>query len=140
VSALPISGKGATGMFAKKLHEQTMYESHYMGFWIKIYPSHVDFKDGKGLKSIPINQIISVQLDRTGFLQIILETSGGQKYTIPAMKRKVVQRAIYEAQAQLTAHSSSQANTADDIAKCYDLMQKGVISPAVFDMKKKQLL
>jgi hypothetical protein len=115
------------GMFAKKLHEEAIYESHYMDSWIKVYPSHVDFKDDKGLKSIPIDQIASVQLVRMGLLQITLETSGGRKYTIPAMRRKGVQRAIYEAQEQLTANSSSQANTADETARFYDLTEKRLI-------------
>jgi hypothetical protein len=115
-------------MFGKKSHEETIYESHYMGFWIKVYPSHVDFKDGPGSNSIPINQIASIQLDRMGLLQITLETSGGRKYTIPAMKRKGVQRAIYDAQARLAANRNSQANTADEIAKLDDLTKKGLIT------------
>ena len=127
-------------MFAKKLHEEAIYESHYMGFWIKVYPNRVDFTDGLGLNSIPISQITSVQLDRMGFLQITLETSSGRQYTIPTAKKRGVQQAIYDAQASLGANRSGQMDAADELAKFYGLMQQGVISPAEFDMKKKQLL
>ncbi len=127
-------------MFGNKLHEETIYESHHMGFWIKVYPNRVDFTDGLGSNSIPINQIASVQLDRMGFLQITLETIGGRQYTIPTAKKRGVQQAIYDAQASLGANSSDHVSTADEIVKFYNLMKKGIISPAEFDMKKKQLL
>ena len=66
LNCLTISGKGAMGMFGKKWHEEAIYESHYMVFWIKVYPNRVDFTDGLGSNSIPINQIASVRLDRIG--------------------------------------------------------------------------
>jgi Short C-terminal domain len=128
------------GVFGKRSHEEAIYESHYMGFWIKVYPNRVEFRDGLGSKSIPINQIASVQLDRMGFLQITLETIGGRQYTIPTAKKRGVQQAIYDAQASSGAHSSGPVSIADEIVKLYELMKKGIISPAEYDMKKKQLL
>jgi hypothetical protein len=129
------------GMSGKQSQEDTIFESHYMGFWIKVYPNRVDFKDaGLGSKSIPINQIASVQVARMGIFQVTFETSGGQKYKIPTMKKKEVQQAIYDAQARLAGSTGGQSSTADELAKFYDLMEKGVISREDFDRKKKQLL
>ncbi len=113
------------GVFGKRSHEEAIYESHYMGFWIKVYPNRVEFRDGLGSNSIPINQIASVQLDRMGLLQITIETSGGRKHTIPAMKRKGIQRAIYDAQARLAANSNGPANTAYENCKVLRLDAKG---------------
>ena len=68
--------------------EDPIYQTSYMGFWIKVYPNRVDFKSGVGSQSIPINQIASVQIAMMGIFQVTLETSGGMKYAIPTRKKK----------------------------------------------------
>lgn len=81
------------------MNNQTpLYETSYVGFWIKVFPSRVEFKAGTGTQSIPINQIASIQLGMMGVWKIILETTGGKKYKIPCHKKNEVKEAIYRAQ------------------------------------------
>lgn len=124
----------------KKSQEETIYQTSYMGFWIKIYPNRVEFKSGTGTQSIPLNQIASVQLGRMGIWQITLESTGGKRFSIPTSKKKEVQQAIYDAQTRLAGNSVGQMDVASEIAKFHDLKEKGVISQEEFDKKKKQLL
>jgi putative oligomerization/nucleic acid binding protein len=121
--------------------EDPLYQTSYMGFWIKVYPNRVDFKAGPGSQSIPINQIASVQLAQMGILKVTLETSGGKKYSIPTMKKKEVQQAIYDAQARSAAGSGKyQTSVADELMKLNVLREQGVITQAEFDKQKKRLL
>ncbi len=121
--------------------EDPIYQTSYMGFWIKVYPNRVDCKSGLGSQSIPINQIASVQIARMGVFQVTLETSGGKKYSIPTNKKKEVQQAIYDAQARFAAESGKpQTSVADEIMKLNELKEKGIISQEEFEKKKKQLL
>ncbi len=121
--------------------EDPIYQTSYMGFWIKVYHNRVDCKSGLGSQSIPINQIASVQIARMGVFQVTLETSGGKKYSIPTNKKKEVQQAIYDAQARLAAESGKhQTGAADEIMKLNELKEKGVITQEEFEKKKKQLL
>jgi membrane protease subunit (stomatin/prohibitin family) len=123
------------------MREDPIYQTSYMGFWIKVYPNRVDFKSGVGSQSIPINQIASVQIAMMGIFQVTLETSGGMKYSIPTRKKKEIQQAIYDAQARLAAESGKrQTGVADEIMKLNELKEKGVITQEEFDKKKKQLL
>lgn len=123
----------------KKPQEEPIYQTSFMGIWIKVYPNRVDFKDGWSSQSIPLNQIASVQIGT----QFSLVTTGGKQYTIPTMKKKEVRQAIIDAQARLAGNSTvhtAQTDVAAEIAKFFDLKEKGVISQEEFDMKKKQLL
>src|SRR5260221_4506224 len=105
--------------------EDPIYQTSYMGFWIKVYPNRVDFKSGVGSQSIPINQIASVQIAMMGVFQVTLESSGGMKYSIPTRKKKEVQQAIYDAQARLAAESGKhQTSVADEIMKLNELKEK----------------
>lgn len=129
------------GLFGSKPKPQTdiLFETNYMGFWIKVYPTRVDFKAGAGSESVPLNQISSIHSAMMGLMKVTLETTGGKKYNIPTNKKKEVQQAIYEAQSRLNG-SNLQSSSADEIAKLSDLKEKGVITQEEFDQKKKQLL
>src|SRR6266498_4661553 len=132
------------GLFGNKQQrqqrEEPFYKANYMGFWINIYPNRVEFKSGVGSQSIPINQIASVQLAMMGIMQITLETTGGQKYSIPTNKKKEVQQAIYDVQSRLANTDNSRASIADEIFKLNELKEKGVISEDEFEKEKKKLL
>jgi hypothetical protein len=93
--------------------EEPIYQTSYMGFWIKVYPNRVDFKSGVGTQSIPLNQIVSIQPGTMGILQITLESTGGMKYAIPTTKKKEVQQAIIDAQARFAANGQIQTNVAN---------------------------
>lgn len=84
------------GLFGAK-QQSDHFESNYLGFWIKVYSNRVEFKNGVGSKSIPLTQIASVNLPLMGIMKVIIETTGGQKYEIPTMKKKEVKEAIYNA-------------------------------------------
>lgn len=131
------------GLFSNKPKEPALFETNYLGFWIRVYLNRVEFKSGVGSQSIPINQIASVQLGMMGLMSIVLETSGGKKYKIPCIKKQEVQQAIYNAQSRPTSNSdthSVQIGAADEIIKLNELKEKGIISEEEFDHKKKQLL
>jgi hypothetical protein len=128
------------GLFGKKPQEDPLYQTSYMGFWIKIYPNRIDFKAGAGSQSIPLNQIASVQLGSMGIWQITLESTGGKKYAIPTSKKKEVQEEIYKAQALLPGNNQQPTSVADEIAKLNELKEKGILTQEEFDKKKKQLL
>jgi len=130
------------GLFGNKNKpkEEPLFKNNYLGFWINVYPNRVEFKSGVGSKSIPINEVASIQLSMLGVGKITLETAGGKKYSIPTNKKKEVQQAIYDAQAALAGGSTSKTTPADEIAKFSDLKDKGIITEKEFEQKKKQLL
>jgi len=76
-----------------------------------------------------------------GRWQITLETTGGQKYSLPTNNKKEVQQAIYDAQTRLTLESNRpQGSLADQITKLHALKEKGVISEDALSKQKNQLL
>ncbi len=130
------------GLFSNKsqTQEEPLYKTSYLGFWIKVYPNRVEFKNSVGTKSIPMGQIASVQLAMAMMMKITIETTGGQKYPIPTTKKKEVQQAIYDAQAKSTGIVNSQTDLSDQIFNFKKLKDKGIITQKEFDEKKKQLL
>jgi hypothetical protein len=121
--------------------EQPLYATSYIGFYIRIYPNRVEFRAAPGRQSIPLAQIASVQLGMMGIWQITLETTGGQKYSIPTKHKKEVQQAIYNAQARfLNSASAPSTSAADEIAKLHELKEKGIITEADFEKRKNQIL
>jgi hypothetical protein len=129
------------GLFGNKpqIQEKPLYETSYVGFWIKVYSNRVEFKAGVGSQSIPINQIASVQLPMMGIWKITLETTGGKKYAIPTSKKKEVQQAIYDAQSRVDKNESK-PDTSEEISKLNELKEKGILTQEEFDKKKKLLL
>ena len=126
-------------IFGKKpQQEEPIYQTSFMGFWIKVYPTRVDFKTTYGSQSVPLNQVASVEAG----MQFSLVTTGGKKYIIPVPtgKKKEVQRAIIDAQAHLTSGSPSQVSAADELEKFHELKEKGIITQEEFNRKKKDLL
>jgi hypothetical protein len=112
-----------------------------MGFWLDVYPNRVDFKSGPGSQSVAINQIASVQLGMMLRMEIVIETTGGQKYKIPCNHKKEARDAIYAAQNAFNSRGQQpQLSVADEIAKLNDLKERGIISQAEFEAKKRQLL
>lgn len=130
------------GLFGNKpqTEEKPLFETSYVGFWIKVFSNRVSFKAGVGSQSIPINQIASVELAMMGIWKITLETTGGKKYAIPTHKKKEVQQAIYEAQSHFSGNGKASGDVSDEIVKLNDLKEKGILSQEEFDQKKKQLL
>ena len=132
------------GLFGKKKPDPDLiYETSYVGTWIKVYPSRVVFKILAGEKSIPINNIASVQIGVMGLWQITLETTGGQKYKISCKKKKEVKEAIYKAQEAFSKNannSGSNSSVADELTKLAQLKKDGILSEEEFDREKKKLL
>ena len=113
---------------------KSLYETNYMGFWIKVFPNRVEFKDGAGSKNIPISQIASIQLGMIGLMQVVVETTGGEKYKIPSHKKKEVKEAIYHAQEVLVARQSNNSSTADELSKLAQLKDQGILSEKEFEV------
>lgn len=119
-----------------------LFETHYVGLWVKVYKNRVEWNAPKGRQSVPLGQISGVQQARTGIFKISLETSGGNTYDIPTKQKRELQEAIYDAQnANSTPTTRGQASsTADELKKFADLKEQGVITNEEFDAKKKELL
>ncbi|MCL6591936.1 MAG: SHOCT domain-containing protein [Firmicutes bacterium] len=130
------------GLLEKKTAElKPNFETNYMGFWIKVFPTRVEFKAGAGSQNIPINQVASIQIGMMGLMQIIIESTGGQKYTIPTSKKKEVKDAIYAAQEAFNAsQGSSNVSIADELTKLAQLKDQGILSESEFEAQKKKLL
>ena len=132
------------GLFGNKTpKEEPLFESNYLGSWVKVYSNRVDFSSyvGFGSESVPINQIASVRTSTMGIMKITIETTGGKKYTLPTHKKQEVKQAIYDAQAALTKGNGNQkTDVADEIKKLNALKEEGILTQDEFDKKKKQLL
>jgi hypothetical protein len=76
-----------------------LYENHYMGFYIRVYPDHIEFKNAQGSQVAHLSQITSVQTGIPLFMGITI-TINGQSQMIPTSKKKEVERAILDAQAR----------------------------------------
>jgi len=119
--------------------DKPLFKTNYLGFWIRVYANRVEFKSNVGRQSIPINQIASVQLGMFGFMKITIESTGGKKYSIPCIKKREVQEAIYEAQSS-TSNQLSPVSVADEILKLTTLKDNDVISLDEFNEQKNKLL
>ncbi len=77
-----------------------------------------------------------------GYMQIIIETSGGIKYKIPTNKKKEVKEAIYKAQEAIMNVKSDNSNTsiADELAKLAKLKESGILTEKEFQIQKANLL
>lgn len=118
-----------------------IYETNYLGYWIKVFPNRVIFKLLVGENSIPINDIASIQLGMMGLWQITLETTGGKKYKIPCHKKKEVQNAIYQAQEMFNnSRGNNNASVADELTKLVKLKEQGLLSEQELEEQKKKLL
>jgi hypothetical protein len=73
--------------------QEPLYQTSYMGFYIKVYPSHIEFKTGKGAQMLPLAQIASVESANL-MAQITITTITGRKHTIPTNKKAEAQQAI----------------------------------------------
>lgn len=95
-----------------------------------------------GTQNVPINQVASIQLGMMGYMQIIIETSGGIKYKIPTNKKKEVKEAIYKAQEAIMNVKSDNSNTsiADELAKLAKLKESGILTEKEFQIQKANLL
>lgn len=124
-------------------NQEPLFETSYLGSWVKVYPNRIVFKVLVGENSIPINEVSSIQLGMMGLGQIILETAGGKKYKIPTLKKKEVKEAIYQAQAMFNntiSNNDSNTSIADELIKLAKLKEQGLLSKQEFEEQKKKLL
>ena len=120
--------------------EKPLYETNYLGLWIKVFSNRVEFKAGAGTQNIPINQIASIQLGMMGLMKITIETTGGKKYDIPCHKKNEVKEAIYSAQNSINQRPTSNLSTADELIKLVQLKNDGILTESEFLEQKKKLL
>ncbi len=130
------------GLFGNKQQtEEPIYKNSYLGFWIKIYPTRIEFRAGATIESIAINQIASVEQGSFGFSKVTIETTGGKRYSIPTTKKKEVRQAILDTQSKFSGNGvNSKESATDEILKLNELKEKGIITESEFNKKKKQLL
>jgi len=82
-----------------------LYENRYMGFYIRVYPDHLEFKSAKGSQVVHLSQVTSVQ-PGTPLLMGINIFINGQPQLVPTSKKKEVERAILDAQAKMMTSGS----------------------------------
>ncbi len=122
--------------------ETPLFETSFLGFWCKVYANRVEFKATYGTKSVSLSQIAGIEAG----MSFELTTTGGERYTIPTNKKKELQQAIMQAQANFLAsmqqqqHATPAKSIADEIAKLHALWQQGIITQADFEQGKKTLL
>lgn len=124
-------------------NQEPLFETNYLGSWIKVYSNRIVFKMLAGENSIPITEVSSIQLGMMGYMQITIETTGGKKYKIPCIKKKEVKNAIYQAQEAFNPssnNSSSNVSIADELTKLTQLKEQGVLSEQEFIKQKEKLL
>jgi hypothetical protein len=125
--------------------QQPIFATKYLGFWITVFQDRVDFKASTGSQSIPIEQIASVQIAMLGVQQITLETTGGQKYSIPTKQKAEVKEAIYKARSSFSQASKGfdtkpTISIADELLKLVQLKNQGILTEAEFASQKEKLL
>ncbi len=79
--------------------QEPLYQTNYLGFYIKVFSDRVDFRSGKGVQSVLMSQLAGVQIATMGIWQITIQTKDGQTYPVPTMKKKEAQQAILQAYA-----------------------------------------
>ncbi len=127
--------------FSKSSQKETpLYETSYMGSNVKVFPNRLVFRMMGIEQSIPIGQIASVELGMPMLWQVVVETTGGKKYKIPTRKKKEVQQAIYDAQANTGSQLASKPSLADELDKLNNLVEKGILTKEEFEKKKQELL
>ena len=123
-----------------------LYETSLLGFSIKVFSNHIEYKAGLGgaIEMIPIAQIAGVKVGSFLVNRLTIETTGGREYVVPTGKKKEIATAIYQAQAALrsgtpvaAAHGGS---VADELAKLAKLRVDGVLTPEEFERQKHALL
>ncbi len=120
--------------------EQPLYEASVMGSRARVYKNRIELKRLGENESIPLNQIASVQLGTMGQRTVIIETTGGKKYTTAVKDKKALRQAIISAMESDKPQTSTAPSPTDELEKLADLKEKGIITQADFDAKKKQLL
>jgi hypothetical protein len=73
-----------------------------MGFYIKVFADHIEFKNAQGSQVAHLGQITGMQTGIPLFMGITI-TVNGQPQMVPTSKKKEVERAILDAKARLFA-------------------------------------
>lgn len=76
-----------------------LYENLYMGFYIRVYPDHIEFKNAQGSQVAHLSQITGIQTGMPLIMGIAI-TINGRSQMIPTSKKKEAERAILDAQAR----------------------------------------
>lgn len=89
--------------------QEALYQTNYLGFYVKVYADHVDFKTSTGAQSLSIDQISSVQPAMMGLMQVTILSNNRSSYSIPTMKKKEVEQAIMQAKERFVVIAPPQA-------------------------------
>jgi len=119
---------------------EPIFNSKSMGAKITVYQDHIEWSVLSVSKSIPVNQISSVEFPPLlGRIDII--TTGGKKYKIPmrSKDRKPLQEAIFSVTGPAQTSQASRSNL-DELKKLADLKASGIITEKEFEDQKKKLL
>lgn len=79
---------------------QPLFKTSYAGSKVEVFSGYVQWKMLMQKKTIPLNQIASIELGIPLHAQVVIETTGGKKFKIPVApgKKQPLMDAIYGAQ------------------------------------------
>ena len=119
-----------------------VFETKYVGSKVRVFADHVEWKMLLQSKSVPINQIASVELGIPMYAQVVIETTGGKKFKIPVAlgQKKALQDAILSQMGKGTGSTAVGTSSLDELKKLGELKQSGVITDEEFEKKKRELL
>jgi hypothetical protein len=86
--------------------QEPLYQTSYMGFYIKVFYDRVEFRSSQGVQSIPMSKLAGVQVASMLIMQITIQTTDGRAYPVPTMKKQEAQQAILQAYARFVNANS----------------------------------
>lgn len=122
-----------------------IYETKLLGSSVRVFTDHIEHKAGlgSGIQMIPISQIAGLKVGNWLANHLMIETTGGRKYTIVTNKKENIAEAIRQAQRELWSQPSGHqvvASCADELAKLALLRAQGILSDQEFDRQKMSVM
>lgn len=119
--------------------EAPIFQTSYLGSKVQVYRDRLVYKMFLTKKTIPIDQIASIDPVMSGYAGVKIETTGGKKIKIPVglMSKKKLEEAIFRAK---RGDAPVQSSGVQDLEKLAELKAKGLVTEDEFNQKKKQLL
>jgi len=77
-----------------------LFKTNYAGSKVEVFPGYVQWSMLLQKKTVPLNQIASIELGIPLYAQVTIETTGGKKFKIPVApgQKRPLMDAIYAAQ------------------------------------------
>lgn len=120
-------------------NEEPIFQTSYLGSKVQVYSDRLVYKMFFTQKTIPLDQIASIDPVISGYAGVKIETTGGKKITIPVGlgSKEKLEQVIFQAK---RGGNATQSSGIQDLEKLAELKAKGLVTEEEFNQKKKQLL